>query len=219
MSRMISLCLIAGALLVGCERKRENAGLPPASNWSESGGSGGTMAPPTAPSNNPHAGVDMNNPHAGVDPNDPHAGVDMSGGQGGGVDVTKMGLTGPDPTRPTDPNRYVRGVIKVDAKYKDKVKPGTAVFVLAKKAGPDGNPLPGPPLAVERLEWADNMPFELTEKNQMIEGTQFTGDVTITVRYDQDSDALSKQPGDLTGQKKVTIPAKDVVINLDTVLP
>ena len=219
MSRMISLCLISCALLVGCERKRQSAGLPPASNWSESSGAG-SMAPPTAPSNNPHAGVDMNNPHAGVEGKDPHAGVDMSGGgSGGGVDVTKMGLQGPDPTRPVDPNRYVRGIIKPSAALKDKVKPGTAVFVLAKKAGPDGNPAPGPPLAVVRLEWKDNLPFELTEANQMIEGTQFSGEVVITARYDQDSDALSKQPGDLTGMQKVTIPAKDVTLTLDTLLP
>jgi hypothetical protein len=210
MSRMISLCLISCALLVGCERKRQSAGLPPASSWSEPS-AGGTMAPPTAPSNNPHAGVDMNNPHAGVD---------MSGGGGGGgVDVTKMGLQAPDPSRPVDPNRYVRGIIKPSAALKDKVKPGTAVFVLAKKAGPDGNPAPGAPLAVVRLEWKDNLAFELTEANQMIEGTQFSGDVVITARYDQDSDALSKQPGDLTGMQKVTIPAKDVTLTLDTLLP
>ncbi len=222
MSRMISLCLLTVALLGGCERKRQNAGLPPASNWSEGGSA--AMAPPGggAPGgtpNNPHAGVDMNNPHAGVDMNDPHAGVDMNGGSGGGVDVTKMGLTGPDPTRKVDPNRYVRGVIKPAPDLKGKVKPGTAVFVLAKKADANGAALPGPPLAVVRLEWQDNLAFELTEANQMIDGTQFDGDVIVSVRYDQDSDALSKQPGDLTGMKKVTIPAKDVTITLDTVLP
>jgi hypothetical protein len=223
MSRMICLCLLACALL-GCERKRQNSGgLPPASSWSE-GGSGAAVAPgtPGAPQgtrpNNPHAGVDMNNPHAGVDMNDPHAGVDMSG-QGGGVDVTKMGLEGPNPERKLDPNRYVRGVIKAAPDLKGKVKAGTAVFVLAKKADASGAPLPGPPLAVVRLEWKDNLPFELTEANQMIEGTQFTGDVVIQVRYDQDSDALSKQPGDLTGLQKVTIPAKDVTVTLDTILP
>lgn len=216
MSRMISLCLVACALL-GCERKRQNAGLPPAANWSESSPGGNVTPPGGGAVKNPHG--DPNNPHAGMDVNDPHAGVDMSGGQGGGVDVTKMGLQGPDPNRPVDPNRFIRGTIKPAANLKDKVKPGTAVFVLAKKAGPDGQPLPGPPLAVVRLDWKDNLPFELTEANQMIEGTQFSGDVVVTVRYDQDSDALSKQPGDLTGMQKVTIPAKDVAITLDTVLP
>lgn len=212
---MITLGLVACALL-GCERKRENAGLPPAQNWSQSGATAGA----SPEMNNPHAGVDMNNPHAGVDMSNPHAGVDMSGGGGGGgVDVTKMGLQGPDPGRKMDPNRYVRGTIKPDPKFKDKVKPGTAVFVLAKKADASGAPLPGPPLAVTRLDWKDGLTFELTEANQMIEGTQFSGEVVISVRYDQDSDALSKQPGDLSGMKKVSIPAKDVTIVLDTILP
>ncbi|MEZ4359554.1 MAG: hypothetical protein R3B48_05190 [Kofleriaceae bacterium] len=151
------------------------------------------------------------NPHAGVDMNDPHAGLDMSGG----VDVTKMGLQGPDPTRPVDPNRYIRGVLKLSSALKGKAKPGTAVFVLARKADAGG----GPPLAVARLEWQEDLPFELTEANQMIEGTQFSGEVVVSARYDQDSDALSKEPGDLTGEVKVTIPAKDVTLTLDTLLP
>jgi hypothetical protein len=216
MLRMTTICFLAGVLLLGCERKPPPAGLAPAANWNESGAAG-NMPPPAPTGANPHGG-DMGNPHAGVDMNDPHAGVDMSGG-GGGVDVTKMGLQGPDPSRPVDPNRYVRGVIKVSPKLKDKVKAGTAVFVLAKKADASGAPLPGPPLAVTRLDWSDKLTFELTEANQMIEGTQFTGDVVVSARYDQDSDALSKQPGDLTGTQKVTIPAKDVVITLDTLLP
>jgi hypothetical protein len=208
---MTTLCLLACALL-SCERKRQSAGLPPAENWSQ--GSPSAAPPPT--------GSTPSNPHAGVDMNNPHAGVEMGGGDpssGGGVDVTKMGLNGPDPSRPVDPNRYIRGVIKPAPAFKDKVKPGTAVFVLAKKADASGAPLPGPPLAVTRLEWKEGLTFELTEANQMIEGTQFSGEVVVTVRYDQDSDALSKQPGDLTGMQKITIPAKDVTITLDTMLP
>ena len=214
MLRITSLCLIACALL-GCERKRQAAGLPPAQNWSEGAGSASAM-PSTAGAGGPA------NPHAGVDMNNPHAGVDMSGGGGGGVDVTKMGLQGPDPSRPVDPNKYVRGVIKTSAELKDKVKPGTAVFVTAKKADPSGQPMPGPPLAVSRLEWpaaGTELAFQLTEADQMIQGTQFAGEVVVAVRYDQDSDALSKQPGDLTGLQKVAIPAKDVTITLDTMLP
>lgn len=223
MSRMICLSLLACALL-GCERKRPAGQEPVANDWqaNQAGATaGGTPGTPGAPraANNPHAGMDMNNPHGGADP---HAGVDMSGhggGGGGGVDVTQMGLQGPDPKRKLDPNRYVRGVIKAAPDLKSKVKAGTAVFVLAKKADPTGAPVPGPPLAVVRLEWKDNLAFELTEANQMIDGTQFTGDVVIQVRYDQDSDALSKQPGDLTGLQKVTIPAKNVTVTLDTILP
>lgn len=212
MLRMTSLCFLACALL-GCERKQSSAGLPPAQNWSESAGSAAAM--PGAGSVNPHAGA-MNNPHGAADP---HAGMDMGGG--GGVDVTKMGLEGPDPNRTVDPNKYIKGVIKTSAGLKDKVKAGTAVFVTAKKADGAGQPMPGPPLAVSRIEWpaTGDLAFQLTEADQMIQGTQFSGDVVVAVRYDQDSDALSKQPGDLTGQLKVTIPAKDVTVTLDTLLP
>jgi hypothetical protein len=38
------------------------------------------------------------------------------------------------------------------------------------------------------------------------------------VRYDQDGDALSKQPGDVTGQLKLKIPADHADVMLDTVL-
>lgn len=209
MLRICSLCFVACALL-GCERKQPAAGLPPAQNWSES--SGGASMPSTG-SANPHAAA--GNPHANV--NDPHAGMNMGGS---GVDVTKMGLQGPDPNRAVDPNKYVRGVIKTSATLKDKVKPGTAVFVTAKKSDANGLPAPGAPLAVSRLEWpaSGDLSFELTEANQMVQGTQFAGDVVVSVRYDQDSDALSKQPGDLTGMQKVAIPAKDVVVTLDTML-
>ncbi|HEY0479782.1 MAG TPA: hypothetical protein VGD37_19820 [Kofleriaceae bacterium] len=189
---------------------------------------------------NPHAGVDMgggdpSNPHAGVDmgdgdPSNPHAGVDMGGGDpanphagvdmsGGGTDVTKLGLAAPDPDRPIDPSHRVAGVIRIDAKAKDRVKPGTSVFLIVKRAGADGAPS-GPPLAVDKLTWSgDGMAFELTEAQAMVAGTDLSGDVVVTARYDQDSDALSRQPGDVTGQVRVKIPAEHVTLTLDTVLP
>ncbi len=53
----------------------------------------------------------------------------------------------------------------------------------------------------------------------MIAGTQLTGDVVVIARYDQDGDAISKQPGDVLGQLHVTVPAENVVLTLDNVLP
>jgi hypothetical protein len=178
---------------------------------------------------NPHAGVDMSgdpsDPHAGLDMGgDPHAGVDMGGGPsnphaGGGTDVTKLGLAAPDPNRAIDPNHRVTGMISVDAKAKDRVKPGTAVFLIVKRAGPDGAPS-GPPLAVDKLSWTDGgVPFELTDAHAMVAGTELAGDVVVLARYDQDSDALSKQPGDITGQIRLKIPAENVKLLLDTVIP
>jgi hypothetical protein len=183
-------------------------------------------------SGNPHAGVDMSgdpsDPHASLDmsgdpgdPSNPHAGLDMSQNPhtGGGTDVTKLGLAAPDPDRKIDPTHRITGVISIDAKAKDRVKPGTSVFLIVKRAGPDGAPS-GSPLAVDKLSWSNGgVPFELTDAQAMVAGTELVGDVVVMARYDQDSDALSKEPGDVTGQVRVKVPAENVKLSLDTILP
>jgi hypothetical protein len=179
----------------------------------------------------PHAGLDMGggdgDPHAGLnlgdmsDPSNPHAGLDMSQNpHAGGTDVTKLGLSAPDPDRAIDPTRRVAGLLTVDAKAKDRLKAGTSVFLIVKRAGPDGAPT-GSPLAVDKLTWTGGagVAFELTDAQAMIAGTQLAGDVVVMARYDQDSDALTKEPGDVTGQLRVKIPADNVKLVLDTVLP
>jgi len=226
--------VLAGA---GCHKKTQD-GLPPATEWQTSQETAPSL--PEAPHmvaprgmggdpSNPHAGLDMggdpSNPHAGLDmggdPSNPHAGLDMGGNPhaGGGTDVTKLGLAAPDPDRKIDPSHRVTGMIIVNAAAKDRVKSGTSVFLIVKRAGLDGAPS-GPPLAVDKLSWTDGgVPFELTEAQAMVAGTDLSGDVVVMARYDQDSDALSKQPGDITGQVRVTIPADHVKLLLDTVLP
>jgi hypothetical protein len=229
----------------GCSKKSQD-GLPPASEWQAAREEGSTPAAPeadepiphftppaamTSKESNPHAGLDMgdpSNPHAGLDmgdPSNPHAGLDMDGDgepdnpHGGGTDVTKLGLAAPDPDRPLDPSHRVTGTITIDPRARDKVKPGTSVFLTVKRAGPDGAPS-GPPLAVDKLTWTgDGMAFELTEAQAMVAGTDLSGDVVVMARYDQDSDALSRQPGDVTGQVRVKIPAEHVKLTLDTLLP
>jgi hypothetical protein len=231
--------LLLAALLVACN-KRQDGDLPPATEWSaETSADPPPMMPTTGmgrsphaagQGDDPHAGVDMSggDPHAGVDMSggDPHAGVDLSGGDphagvdmsGGGTDVTRMGLASPDPNRPIDPTHRITGVITADDHTKAQLKPGTAIFVIVKRAGAMG-PV-GAPLAVDKLVWsAGGVPFQLTEAQAMIAGTELTGDVVVSARYDQDSDAISKQPGDVTGQLKVHIPADRVQVKLDTVLP
>jgi hypothetical protein len=202
------------------------------------GGRSGMSSNPHAGLNmdgsDPHAGLDMGgaggaggDPHAGLnlgdmsDPSNPHAGLDMSQNpHGGGTDVTKLGLAAPDPDRAIDPTRRVAGLLTVDTKAKDRVKAGTSVFLIVKRAGPDGAPT-GSPLAVDKLTWTGGVgvAFELTDAQAMIAGTQLAGDVVVMARYDQDSDALTKEPGDVTGQLRVKIPADNVKLVLDTVLP
>lgn len=214
----MSRFVVIAALLVSltaCEKKNKNEGLPPAQEW----GSAGAMPPVQQQGQaNPHAGIAANaNPHGGADP---HAGIDMSNphGGGGGVDVEKMGLPAPDPKRAINPNNRVKGEIKIHAKAKPRVTAGGTIFVIVKKAGPDGAPF-GPPLAVDKLTWQkEPLPFEMTEAQAMIAGTELTGDVVVTARYDQDGDAMSKQPGDVVGTVKVKIPADKVTLTLDDVL-
>ena len=241
MRRVILVACGFVVVAAGCNKKSSD-GLPPATEWQASPGavpSGSSEIPHITPprgmggaERNPHAGLDMDgdpsNPHAGLDmggdPSNPHAGLDMDGDPrtphaSGGTDVTRLGLAPPDPDRNIDPNHRVTGLVAVDAKAKDRVKPGTAVFLIVKRAGPDGAPS-GPPLAVDKLTWTGGgVPFELTDAQAMVAGTVLSGDVVVMARYDQDSDALSKEPGDITGQVRVTIPADDVKLSLDTVLP
>lgn len=211
-----------------CNKKTEE-GLPPASDWQGGGSDPASaddvpaMPPPGMASRtqDPHAGLDMSGGGGG---SDPHAGLDMSGAGGGsdphaGVDVTRMGLSAPDPDRPIDPGHRITGTLGVDAGLNSRLSPGTAVFIVVKRAGADGAPS-GPPLAVDKLTWAaGGVAFELTEEQAMVAGTALSGDVVLTARYDQDSDAMTRQPGDVTGQVRVTVPAEHVKLTLDTVLP
>lgn len=232
-SAMSRLALIL-VLVAGCNSKKtSDHGLPPANEWGAD--VGGAMPekqnnphgkPPTGivdeNGNDPHAGLDMgdNSPHQGMKmggaENNPHAGMDMSGG---GVDVSKLGGLAPDPNRAIDPAHHIRGLLKIHPKAADRAKAGTAIFLIVKAADAAGQPT-GTPLAVDKLTWTGkDLPFELTEGQAMIAGTQLTGDVVITARYDQDGDAISKQPGDITGQLRVKVPSENANLFLDTVLP
>lgn len=212
----------AVAAFAACE-KSKSEGLPPAQEWSASTGNMVPAAPGAPSGNNPHAKM---NPHMGQGMAEPggmpagHPPVDQvhGGAVPSGPDVGAMGLQGPDPNRKINPNNRVKGVIKVHAKAKDRVSAGGAVFVTVKRSV-DGAPS-GPPLAVEKLTWAkDELPFEMTEKQAMIAGTELSGEVIVTARFDQDGDAISKQPGDVMGSIKVKIPADKVTLTLDEVLP
>lgn len=223
---------MACALFVGgaCDKKsEEKKGLPPASDWKTPPSSPAAGDPAAAQAGNPHgatapggaeAALGQSNPHGGMDMNqNPHAGANQAG-QGGqaGVDVTAMGLKPPDPGRAIDPNKYLKGTIKVTDKTKDAVPAGAVIFVSVKRADASGQPT-GAPLAVKRLRLSTwPVWFQLTEEDAMVSGTDFAGDVVITAWADQDQDAISKTPGDVLGTAKAKIPSKDIVVNLDTVL-
>lgn len=224
MRSLLFIAVIAAA--TGCSRDKKNQdGLPPAQEWKQD--STGAMVqmgketqPPPPPGmanskggGNPHGGM-ANDPHAGlgIDPADPH------GGMGDSPDVAQMGLPSPDPNRPIDPTRYVKGVIKIHEKAKARAKGGVPLFIVVKRADASGQPT-GSALAVDKLTWTGtDLTFELTEKQAMVGGTELVGDVIVTARYDQDGDALSKEAGDIVGQARVKLPADNVQIWLDTIL-
>lgn len=217
MRSLLFIAVIAAA--VGCSRdKKTQDGLPPAQEWKadETGamvqmGKGAQPAPPPGMTN-----PKGSNPHGGMG-NDPHAGLGIDP-VGGSPDVGTMGLPPPDPNRPIDPTRYVKGTIKIHEKAKGRAKAGIPIFIVVKRADASGSPT-GSALAVEKLTWNNaDITFELTEKQAMVGGTELTGDVVVTARYDQDGDALSKEAGDIVGQARVKLPADNVQIWLDTIL-
>lgn len=212
----IAPIIVAVLFASGCSKKSSD-GLPPAQDWR--GGQIGES--PAAPKADPHAGMNIGGGHGGSMAGDPlppgHPPMPGDQGHGGGPDVTKMGFSAPDPNRKVDPSRRIRGTLKVAAKAKPNVKPGGAVFLIVKKADANGV-ASGPPLAVDKVSYADNLKFELTEAHAMVAGTELTGEVVVTARFDQDSDAISKQPGDVVGQMTVKIPADTVELTLDTIL-
>jgi hypothetical protein len=117
-----------------------------------------------------------------------------------------------------DPKSVVAGVLRLDDKVKSKVKEGDTVFLVARQADAAGGP--GPILAVKKLtatKWP--MPFQLDGRDAMMTGTALGGKVVVTVRVDKDGDAITKNPGDVTGASRaIEVPADKVVVTLDTVL-
>jgi len=154
---------------------------------------------------------DESDPHAGLDVDDPHAGLDMEEDDLGGLEP-------PDPDRPIDPKKFLHGRIRAGANA-GTIAPGAIVFLSAWPLDKNTGEVLGSPLAVEKLI-ADKLPleFRLDERNMMVKGTQFAGDVIITARVDRDGEARTKEPGDVEGRARATIPADKIDLVLDTVL-
>ena len=159
---------------------------------------------------NPHAGMDMGGAMGGGGSAgaDPHAGLDMGGGEsphGSGA-----------PTAPVDPNQVLAGTIDVAPALKAQVKDGDILFLSVRSVGADGT-VQRVPIAVDRVDVGKlPMPFELTQANVMMQGLKFEGNVQITARLDRDGEATSREPGDVEGLLKATIPTKGLKLVLDT---
>ena len=235
---MLRIGLLAVALAAGgCGKKSQNENLPAAQDWN-SPPEGASAVPGVDPANphasgriDPHAGVagapplggseggGGGDPHAGI-PGAPPLGGGGGGGGGDGVDVAQMGLPAPDPDRPVDPNKVLQGTVTLGAAQAGKVPAGGVIFLAVRQADPSTGQGVGMPMATDKLVAGGTGPLtvQIDATKAMIGGTGFSGDVVVMARYDQDQEARSKQPGDIVGQVRATIPASNLTITLDQVL-
>jgi hypothetical protein len=115
---------------------------------------------------------------------------------------------------PFDPKSAISGTIVAADKVRTHVALGDTLYLVARSAD-----TPGPPLAVKRLTVGKlPMSFQLDGRDAMMAGTKMAGRVTVSARVDKDGDAMTKNPGDVTGQKTVELPADKIVLTLDTLL-
>jgi len=209
----LRIVAVAGLLVapVACKKSNSKEGLPPASEWQK----------PTASSgDDPTAGIGGGNRAMGNNPhgmgNSPH-GMDP----GSGNIAAQSGMAAPDPNRPIDASKYLKGTLVATDKTQGLIKPNYSIFLSVKAYDPaTKGPAAGPPLAVDKMESATvPAPFELTQRQAMVDGTHFSGDVVITVHVSQTGDAMSKVSGDIIGTAKATIPSDNIKIVLDQVIP
>lgn len=121
---------------------------------------------------------------------------------------------GAAPAAAATPAASLSGRIEIAPALASRAQPGGTIFVMVRPAG--GSAL----LAVDKLAWAPGVTFLLDEADQLGAASgALAGRVTIAARYDQDSDAITKQPGDLTGSIAADVPAQGLVLLLDSVLP
>ena len=107
----------------------------------------------------------------------------------------------------------IAGTIEVAPDLADSVPSGGILYLIVRVAGREG----GAPLAVQQSP-APALPytFEITERDSMIEGTPLIGEMSITARIDQDGDAFTETPGDLSGEASPVVEGDaNVVIVLD----
>jgi hypothetical protein len=234
------LILASRLALVACSKDKGNKGndgwiapepvastpgTPPVDNATGQQGNPHAQGQPANPHagvapDNPHAGGAPANPHAGVAPANPHAGVAPADPHGGSVDELPPGLEPPDPNREIDPNKYLKGKIVASKKTASKVKSGAILYLSVRPVDPKTGQVSSALLAVERIDLTGSLPvpFNLTEANAMVRGTQFAGDVQVYARVDQDGEARTKQKGDIEGAVLTRIPADKLVLTLDTIL-
>lgn len=103
----------------------------------------------------------------------------------------------------------------VAAKDGLKVPENATLFVMGRVAD-----RPGPPVLVKRFHPVVlPLEFALTGQDQMMQGMPVPENLQLSARLDQDGDAISKTPGDLTGVvASVARGSKEVALVLTEVI-
>lgn len=107
--------------------------------------------------------------------------------------------------------KKITGTIQLPADISQKISRTASLFIFARPVGVES----GPPLAVKRLGVV-NFPFEFNigQMDTMLQGADFSGQVTISARLDGDGVA-GGGPGDVEGKVTATVGDTGVEIILN----
>jgi cytochrome c-type biogenesis protein CcmH len=137
-------------------------------------------------------------------------------GKGPAPAATVPAAAAPAPAPTPTSSATLEGTIDIAPAFKDQVKPGDVLFLVARAVDASGN-VQRMPVAVDRVQVAAfPLAFRLTSENVMVAGTPFAGAMQLTARIDKDGDAMTREAGDVEGSTKVTVPQKGITITLDT---
>ena len=121
---------------------------------------------------------------------------------------------------PSKAGGSLSGQISLNAQLKDKVKVGSTLYIIVRRDEGEGKK--GMMIAAKKIPVTgpDMFPhsYTITGRDVMMAGTALAGNVRVSARVDQDGDALSKQPGDVTGAapKAAKVGEKAVNVALDS---
>ena len=90
----------------------------------------------------------------------------------------------------------IAGVVTIDPALASRVAPTDVLFVIVRR--PSGPPRP---LAAVRIEHPKfPQPFEVTNADVMLQGSELKGVAAVIARLDKDGNAGPAQPGDIEGE-------------------
>lgn len=117
---------------------------------------------------------------------------------------------------PQQGEAVIAGQVLISPALAEQVRPTDVLFVIVKRPG--GTPRP---VAAKRIENPKfPVPFEITNADVMVQGSELRGMVDVIARLDRDGQAGPAQPGDIEGRyaKNPTLPGgRDFEIVLDKV--